>query len=61
MKQVGEEQQELASALNDAQWWTICCNILNFLFVMRRWSSICGAASGTRFDLAGGMAHGAGA
>ena len=40
MKQVGEEQQEITGALNDRAVWTICCNILNFLFVMPPRSNI---------------------
>jgi hypothetical protein len=61
MKQVGEEQQEIASALNDRAVVDYLLQHPEFFIRNALVEHMSRAASGTRFDLAGGMAHGAGA
>lgn len=61
MKPIGEEQQEVASALNDRAVVDYLLQHPEFLFVMPPRSNISASASGPRYDFAGGVAHDAGA
>ncbi len=61
MKPIGEEQQEVASALNDRAVVDYLLQHPEFLFVMPPGRTSPRPASGTRYDFAGGVAHDAGA